>query len=130
MPLTHTHTSSQPTKGLRRRICTSLTLIGFSLTLCWQDVVVTAQFDSHAQRDEVAAIVPQEPMQWRRTNVGWEPTVAWEGRSPQLGPPPSAAKVHPVIVATLQALLSIGALIVFEYTEEDESTDLVHMLAE
>lgn len=143
MPHPHIHTrSSKRNWTLPRRTGIALLLWGISLVLCTPGIIATGQqnettqggqsvsLNEHAVGDPQLRSSTRKPLQWRRTTVGWEPTVAWRGRGPQLGPPPAAAKVHPIIIASLQMLLSIGALLVFEYTDEDESTDLVHMLNE
>ncbi len=64
-------------------------------------------------------------IEWRRTVNGWEPKSAFTDAS--LSPPASALHLHPLVVASLQGLLSIGALLLFEYTDEDESTDLIQL---
>ena len=70
----------------------------------------------------------EQNVNWRRTAKGWEPSAAWVDAGPDLAPPPAAANLHPTVVAMLQMLISVGALISYEHTDEDESTDLIHML--
>jgi hypothetical protein len=46
---------------------------------------------------------------WRRTKVGWEDSRFWNQKQQQ-----DRLPVHPVLVALLQLLLSVGALLWFE----------------
>ena len=50
---------------------------------------------------------------WRRTRHGWEPLYEWyPGRSPLRAT--AATRLHPLVVGALVALLSMGALLMFE----------------
>jgi hypothetical protein len=56
---------------------------------------------------------------WRRTVDGWEKRSEWQ---PSRLPPPSSprlnlAALHPLNVAALQALLSVGALLIWSPVE-------------
>ena len=48
--------------------------------------------------------------EWRRTNHGWERYSDWFSQDPPL---PTATRIHPILVAALQMLISLGALVAF-----------------
>jgi len=75
--------------------------------------------------DTNSAPIENPKVQWRRTANGWEPTSGWTDSGLSL--PPAALHLHPAIVAMLQTLVSVGALLTFEFTDEDEADDLIHM---
>ena len=75
--------------------------------------------------DPNSAPIENPKVQWRRTANGWEPTSGWNDSG--LALPPAALHLHPAIVAMLQTLISVGALLTFEFTDEDEADDLVRM---
>ena len=52
------------------------------------------------------------PTGWRRTALGWEEASHWRLRASIGSVPTSAAAVHPLVIASLQLLVSIGALLV------------------
>lgn len=64
--------------------------------------------------------------EWRRTKQGWELKTRWNALNPQWGPAPPAAKIHPVVICLMQALLSIAALLFFE--DRRASNDLITLL--
>ena len=50
--------------------------------------------------------------EWRRTSEGWQRTSGWPSMADRNAVPP-AAKVHPLVLATLIGLISLGGLIGF-----------------
>jgi hypothetical protein len=49
---------------------------------------------------------------WRRTAIGWEHERAWQHTDPFAASP--ITHLHPAIIATLQLLATLGALVWFE----------------
>ena len=63
---------------------------------------------SHAGGDETANA---RVTCWRRTKLGWEDASQWMFNvEPQPLPAPSTA-VHPLVIASLELLISVGALV-------------------
>ena len=58
----------------------------------------------------------QDP--WRRTVEGWELRTAWANTGNLLNARPWAAAIHPILVAILQVLLSLGSLLAFSAGKE------------
>ena len=56
---------------------------------------------------------------WRRTPRGWEQKSEWENGIKIARP--VASRIHPVLVASFQALASIGGLLAFPHGERTES---------
>jgi hypothetical protein len=48
---------------------------------------------------------------WRRTASGWQWHEAWKHPRAALDPPPVAWRIHPLLVASLQVLVSLFALV-------------------
>lgn len=65
-----------------------------------------------APADRVAVTRTEDPSGWRRTARGWEHESTWKSLEPQELAP--ALRVHPVLVATLQVMMVLGALVLFE----------------
>lgn len=123
----------------RCRIRIAVFLFGLGLALAPTSAIVDGQVanvneavESRSEKNESATVTPDSKpapsLEWRRTVNGWEPSVAWADAGSKLAPPAVALNLHPMIVAMLQALISVGALLLFEHTDEDEATDLIHML--
>ncbi|HJN11762.1 MAG: hypothetical protein QGG09_14530 [Pirellulaceae bacterium] len=60
---------------------------------------------------QVSAVAPPTG-EWRRTSEGWQRTSGWPSMADRNAVPP-AAKVHPLVLATLIGLISLGGLIGF-----------------
>ena len=54
---------------------------------------------------------------WRRTAQGWVSNLEWESMQAKWDPPPVTG-VHPVMVTSLQLLLSVGGLLAFDRAVE------------
>ena len=52
-------------------------------------------------------------LQWRRTNLGWEPSSRWGTEIGESTALPATTGVHPLVVAALQVLASFAALLTF-----------------
>lgn len=50
--------------------------------------------------------------EWRRTAQGWEDASRWQLESLPHPYPTPATAVHPLVVASLELLISIGALVI------------------
>ena len=70
-------------------------------------VVGYAATDVTGSTDEATSAVGQS--HWRRTSKGWERNLSWEAS--KTPPPTSAARLHPLVVATLLACVSIGSFV-------------------
>lgn len=117
-----------------RRARTALFVAGLLFSLSWP----AARSENSPARETIGPVVSvielesnpspieNSKVEWRRTVNGWEPTSVWSESGLSL--PPAALHLHPAVVAMLQALISIGALLTFEFTDEDEADDLIHML--
>ena len=84
-------------------------LIGWLLLLlvvfAWVASEVPLRGDSPQPSPEVA---------WRRTADGWEKTARWHNE-----PAVRRPALHPMVVALLQMLLALGALIAFSRNDSD-----------
>lgn len=62
---------------------------------------------------------------WRRTTRGWERNSAWlsqESKQPTGFVSQTAAHIHPTVIAALQLLASIAALVAFDRSEDRIAT--------
>ncbi len=50
---------------------------------------------------------------WRRTADGWQAVELLQGRVPAANPPP-ITRMHPMVIALIEVLASIGVLLFFE----------------
>jgi len=69
---------------------------------------------SARQSSHLADFVRQDPEQlstWRHTALGWERSEHWLVGSPQAPRKPVDRGLHPVVVALLELLLSLAALL-------------------
>ena len=48
---------------------------------------------------------------WRRTDAGWEHSSLWQANAKLGSSPTSIATVHPLVIASLELLMSIGFLV-------------------
>jgi hypothetical protein len=86
-------------------ICLSVALAVVTLATCPLPIAVPA-------RESVATDLPRTPNGWRYTTTGWkniERPIAQEEKQPEA----AIIQVHPVLLALLQILLSLAALIAF-----------------
>ena len=58
------------------------------------------------QTSPTERVASNNPDPWRRTTRGWERVDRW-----QMPRPAPATAIHPLVIATLQLLVSIGALV-------------------
>jgi hypothetical protein len=54
----------------------------------------------------------ERPVAWRRTEFGWEDASRWQLNATLRPFPTPATAVHPFIIASLELMLSIGALVI------------------
>ena len=52
------------------------------------------------------------PIAWRRTEHGWEDASRWHLDTPLHPYPTRSAAVHPCVIASLELLISLGALVI------------------
>jgi len=50
------------------------------------------------------------PTGWRRTELGWEEASRWQIDVPPVQLPTPATAVHPLVIASLELMISVGAL--------------------
>lgn len=70
--------------------------------------------DSHSQDEPHPARVDRND--WRRTATGWEQAGNWQPNPPMVlavTASPSAGAMHPLVVAALELLISLAALLHF-----------------
>lgn len=48
---------------------------------------------------------------WRRTEFGWEDASRWQLNATPQSLPTSTAAVHPLVIASLELMISVGVLI-------------------
>ena len=82
-------------------------LAGFPFFPPVQYTVVNAQTD--AKGLELEQLEPEQD-EWRRTVNGWEKKTAWSRPTKLL---PAATRLHPVLLASIQILISVGSLLAF-----------------
>lgn len=95
------------TRGVHRTVAAVLLIIVLGTGTSWT-VWQSAQPSKNPQPP-----VPDRPplLSWRRTEQGWEQPLQW----PEMGPPPDPiGHIHPLVVASGMALISVTALLAWE----------------
>lgn len=74
---------------------------------CWLPIANCSRIAAGDARQ--AAEIPSG---WRRTESGWEDAAGWRLDATPQSLPTSAAAVHPLVIASLELMISFGALLI------------------
>lgn len=58
--------------------------------------------------------------EWRRTELGWEDATCWRRDTTPARFPAAAAAIHPLVIASLELMISVGALVAGTPTSLEE----------
>jgi len=115
-----------PNSSTRDRLVKTTSALLLVLTIA---LVLKHSADSHCATqqptpgmDELESIgQPVGDSGWRRTAQGWRKTSGWPALRAAHQPYPASTRLHPLVVAALQVLVSVGALVYF--TEDVRSAN-------